>query len=160
MESKNKIKKGFINIVLVEPEIPPNTGNIGRLCVGLDIPLFLIGELGFSLDDKYLKRAGLDYWKHLTYYHFDNLDFLFKTFKKSNFYFFSKKAEKIYYDAEFKWGDFIVFGKETRGLPENLLKKNKDNSLKIPMVGKTRSYNLSNSVAVTALEAYRQILFK
>ncbi len=152
-----KNKKSFINIVLVEPEIPPNTGNIGRLCVGLDISLFLVGKLGFSLKNKYLKRAGLDYWNHLKYYRYSSLEELQDEFTDSTFYYFSKKVEKIYYEANFKKGDFLVFGKETKGLPENLLEENKQNSLKIPMRGKTRSLNLSNSVAIVTYEAYRQI---
>lgn len=152
-----KNKKSMINIVLVEPEIPPNTGNIGRLCVGLDISLFLVGKLGFSLKNKYLKRAGLDYWEHLKYYRYSSLKELQKEFPDSTFYYFSKKAKKIYYEAIFKNGDFFVFGKETKGLPEQLLEKNKENSLKIPMRGETRSLNLSNSVAIVAYEAFRQI---
>ncbi|TYB30838.1 MAG: tRNA (cytidine(34)-2'-O)-methyltransferase [Candidatus Mcinerneyibacterium aminivorans] len=152
-----KNKKSIINIVLVEPEIPPNTGNIGRLCVGLNISLFLVGKLGFSLKNKYLKRAGLDYWDHLKYYRYKSLNELRKEFSNSRFFYFSKKAFNVYYSANFKKGDFLIFGKETEGLPEKLLEKNKDFTYRIPMRGETRSLNLSNSVAIVAYEAFRQI---
>jgi len=150
----------MFNIVLFEPEIPQNTGNIGRLCVGLDATLHLIEPLGFSLEDKYMKRAGLDYWKHLNLKVYKNYsDFLEKN-KPERIFYFSKKAEKIYWDAEFEKGDFLVFGKETLGLPDEIV-YNPDNLVyKIPMLGKTRSLNLSNSVAIVSYEALRQVNLK
>lgn len=147
----------FINIVLVEPEIPPNTGTIGRLCVALDIPLYLIGKLGFSIDDKHLKRAGLDYWQHLTYEHLDSLDTLYARFPDARFFYATKKGKHRYFDIEYKHGDFLVFGKETAGLSDNIIKNNFDSTIYIPMVGKTRSINLANAVSIVAYEAFRQI---
>ncbi len=147
----------MFNIVLYEPEIPQNTGNIGRLCVGLDATLHLIEPLGFSLEDKYMKRAGLDYWKHLDLKVYKNYgDFLAKN-NPSRIFFFSKKAEKVYWEANFKKGDYLVFGKETLGLPEEIVFNPENRVYKIPMIGKTRSLNLSNSVAIVAYEAFRQV---
>ncbi len=147
----------MFNIVLYEPEIPQNTGNIGRLCVGLDATLHLIEPLGFSLEDKYMKRAGLDYWKHLDLKVYKNYgDFLAKN-NPSRIFFFSKKAEKVYWEANFKKGDYLVFGKETLGLPEEIIFNPENRVYKIPMIGKTRSLNLSNSVAIVAYEAFRQV---
>ena len=150
----------FISIVLVEPEIPPNTGTIGRLCVALDIPLYLVGKLGFEISDRTLKRAGLDYWEHLTWEHVPDIETLYHRFPEVRFWYLSKKAEKPYYDITFEYGDFLVFGKETQGLPEDLLEKNAATSLSIPMRGKTRSINLSNAVSIVAYDAYRQIIAK
>ncbi len=147
----------MFNIVLYEPEIPQNTGNIGRLCVGLEATLHLIEPLGFSLEDKYMKRAGLDYWKHLDLKVYKNYgDFLAKN-NPSRIFFFSKKAEKVYWEANFKKGDYLVFGKETLGLPEEIVFNPENRVYKIPMIGKTRSLNLSNSVAIVAYEAFRQV---
>ncbi len=150
----------MFNIVLFEPEIPQNTGNIGRLCVGLNAVLHLIEPLGFSLEDKYMKRAGLDYWKHLTFKVHKNYSSFLECEKPERIFFFSKKAKKIYWEEEFRRGDYFVFGKETLGLPEEIVFNPENKSLKIPMLGKTRSLNLSNSVAVVAYEALRQISFK
>ncbi len=150
----------MFNIVLYEPEIPQNTGNIGRLCVGLDATLHLIKPLGFSLEDKYMKRAGLDYWKYLDLKVYEDFnDFLRKNNPERIFY-FSKKAEKIYWEGEYKRGDFLVFGKETLGLPEEIVFNPENRVYKIPMIGKTRSLNLSNSVAIVAYEAFRQVNIK
>ncbi len=147
----------FIEIVLVEPEIPPNTGTIGRLCVALDIRLHLVKPLGFSLEDKYLKRAGLDYWQHLDLKIWDS----YEAFRKENGtrrkWFFTKKAPRTYFEAEFRSGDMLIFGKETAGLSDEILKDGNDYLLKLPMPGKTRSINLSNAVTAGAYEAYRQI---
>ncbi len=150
----------MFNIVLYEPEIPQNTGNIGRLCVGLDSTLHLIKPLGFSLEDKYMKRAGLDYWKYLKLQVYEDFnDFLRKNNPVRIFY-FSKKAEKIYWQGDFEKGDFLVFGKETLGLPEEIVFNPENKVYKIPMIGKTRSLNLSNSVAIVAYEAFRQVNIK
>ena len=148
--------KTKINIVLFEPEIPQNTGNIVRLCACTGAHLFLVGKLGFSLSDKYLKRAGLDYWDSVQISKYDNLDALIKEYPKSNFYYLTTKTKNKYTDINFKEGDFIVFGPETRGIPEDILNSNKENCLTIPMNEGQRSLNLSNSVAIVVYEAIRQ----
>ncbi|BBB32090.1 tRNA (cytidine/uridine-2'-O-)-methyltransferase [Thermotomaculum hydrothermale] len=147
----------MFNIVLYEPEIPQNTGNIGRLCVGLNAVLHLIEPLGFSLEDKYMKRAGLDYWKYLDLKIYKNFDEFLKKNNPERIFYFSKKVEKPYWEGRFEKGDFLVFGKETMGLPEKIVFNPENKVYKIPMVGKTRSLNLSNSVAIVAYEAFRQV---
>ncbi len=149
-------KSDFLNIVLYEPEIPQNTGNIARLCACLGAKLYLVGRLGFSLSDKYTKRAGLDYWDKLEIEHVDSLDDLIKDNKSSNFYYFTTKTTNIYTDFQYSQGDFLVFGPETRGIPEDVLNKNSSFCATIPMKKITRSLNLSNSVAIAAYEAFRQ----
>ena len=148
--------KSKFNIVLFEPEIPQNTGNIARLCACTGARLFLVGKLGFSLSDKYLKRAGLDYWNSVDIKKYDSLDLLKQDYPESNFYYLTTKTKNLYTDRKFKDGDFLVFGPETRGIPENILNKNKDNCLTIPMREGQRSLNLSNSVAIVVYEAIRQ----
>ena len=146
-----------LNIVLVEPEIPQNTGNISRTCAATGSSLYLVRPLGFEITDKHLKRAGLDYWQYLDLHYVDSFDELFKKYNTgNNFYFMSTKGKKIYSDAKFKDGDFLVFGKESHGLPEPLLKENYEQTLRIPMWQNLRSLNLSNSVALTVYEALRQ----
>jgi tRNA (cytidine/uridine-2'-O-)-methyltransferase len=146
-----------LNIVLVEPEIPQNTGNISRTCAATNSSLFLVRPLGFEITDKHLKRAGLDYWQYLDLHYLDSIDELFeKYFTGDNFHFMSTKGNQIYSEATFKDGDFLVFGKESHGLPEPLLEKYYKNTLRIPMWGDLRSLNLSNSVAITLYEALRQ----
>lgn len=148
----------FFHIVLVEPEIPNNTGNIGRTCVGASCELHLVGKLGFELTDKYLKRAGLDYWKHLTWHHHQSWDEWQKQIQdQSRVFYFSTKAEKTLYQAKFKKGDWLVFGKETKGLGTEILKENDAHTLLIPQFGKIRSLNLANAVAIAAYEGIRQI---
>ena len=149
-----KINK--FNIVLFEPEIPQNTGNIARLCACSGARLFLVGKLGFSLSDKYMKRAGLDYWDSVEIKRYDTLDDLKKDFPDSNFYYLTTKSKNIYTERQFKTDDFFVFGPETRGIPENILNANKENCVTIPMVDGQRSLNLSNSVAIVLYEAVRQ----
>ncbi len=149
-----------MNIVLVEPEIPQNTGNIARTCAVTGSSLHLIRPLGFSTDDKYLKRAGLDYWHLLDINYYDSLEELFSKFPYENFYFTSKKASKSYDTVNYKYGDFIFFGKETEGLPEDLLKNNLNKCVRIPMLPAARSLNLSNSVAIVVYEALKQLNFK
>ncbi len=144
------------NIVLFEPEIPQNTGNIARLCACSGADLYLVGKLGFSLADKYLKRAGLDYWQSVNIHQYNTLDELLNEHKNANFYYLTTKSKKNYTDYKFKSGDFLVFGPETRGLPETLLKKYSDNAITIPMCEGQRSLNLSNSVAIVLYEAIRQ----
>ena len=146
-----------LNIVLVEPEIPQNTGNISRTCAATNSSLFLVRPLGFEITDKHLKRAGLDYWQYLDLHYLDSIDELFeKYFKGDNFHFLSTKGNKLYSEATFKDGDFLIFGKESHGLPEPLLEKYYEYTLRIPMWGDLRSLNLSNSVAITLYEALRQ----
>lgn len=146
----------MFNIVLVEPEIPQNTGNIARTCAATGCRLHLVRPLGFEVSDKYLKRAGLDYWQYVEICYWDDFDSLKSAYPQANFYYFTTKGRKRHSDAHFKEGDFLVFGKETRGLPEELLKANPDRCLRIPMIGETRSLNLSNSVAVAVYEGLRQ----
>ena len=146
----------MINIVLLEPEIPANTGNIGRTCVATDTHLHLIEPLGFKLNEKALKRAGMDYWKDLdvtTYIDFN--DFLEKN-PGAKIYMATTKAEKTYADVEYEDGCYIMFGKESAGIPEEILVEHKEDCIRIPMVGDIRSLNLGNSVAVILYEALRQ----
>lgn len=150
------MNKNNFNIVLVEPEIPQNTGNIVRLCACTNCNLYLTGKLGFSLSDKYLKRAGLDYWGDVNIEKVESLEELQAQNAGANFYFFTTKTKRKYTDVEFKKGDFLVFGAETRGLSEELLKANLDKCLTIPMAAGQRSLNLSNSVAVVVYEGVRQ----
>jgi len=150
------MKSDFLNIVLFEPEIPQNTGNIARLCACLGAKLYLVGRLGFNFSDKYLKRAGLDYWDKLDIEQVENLDKLISENLDSNFYYLTTKTKAKYTDIRYSKGDFLVFGPETRGIPENILEKNKDFCATIPMKKETRSLNLSNSVAIVAYEAFRQ----
>ena len=149
------IKTKF-NIVLVEPEIPQNTGNIVRLCACSGSKLNLVGKLGFSITDKYLKRAGLDYWDNTEIAKYSSLDELKEQNPDSNFYYLTTKSKIKYTEKVFKQGDFFVFGPETRGLKEEILKENPENALTIPMLESQRSLNLSNSVAIVLYEAIRQ----
>lgn len=148
-----------INIVLHEPEIPANTGNIGRTCVATGSRLHLIGPLGFSLSEKALKRAGLDYWADLdvTVY-VDFADFLEKN-PGARLYMATTKAKKIYTEAAYEPDCYLMFGKESAGIPEEILIKYPETSVRIPMIGDTRSLNLSNSVAIVLYEALRQNQF-
>jgi tRNA (cytidine/uridine-2'-O-)-methyltransferase len=150
----------MFNVVLVEPEIPQNTGNIVRTCAATGCKLHLVRPLGFEVTDKHLKRAGLDYWKDADIFYYDNFDEVLNKFPSSSFYFFTTKARKNYSEASYKAGDFFVFGKETRGLPEELLIKHPDDCVRIPMLNDTRSLNLSNSVAIAVYEGLRQQGFK
>ena len=146
-----------LNIVLVEPEIPQNTGNISRTCAATGSSLHMIRPFGFELSDKHLKRAGLDYWQYLDVHYYDSIDEIFDLYYNGdNFYFMSTKGQKVYSDAKFKDGDFLIFGKESHGLAEPLLKEHYSETLRIPMYGDLRSLNLSNSVALTVYEALRQ----
>ena len=147
-----------MHVVLVEPEIPQNTGNIGRLCVLTQCQLHLVGPLGFSLSDHHLKRAGLDYWPLLKVTRHDSLAQLQEEAPGARFYYLSSKATRLYTEASYRPEDYLVFGRETRGLPRALIESRPQQSLKIPMWGeKARSLNLSNAVAVVVYEALRQI---
>ena len=148
-----------LNIVLYEPEIPANTGNIGRTCVATGTRLHLIEPLGFSLSEKALKRAGMDYWKDLdvtTYLDFE--EFLEKN-PGAKIYYATTKAPQTYTDVHYEEDCYIMFGKESAGIPEEILKANPDTCVRIPMIGETRSLNLSNSVAIVLYEALRQNQF-
>lgn len=152
----------MINIVLLEPEIPANTGNIGRTCVATGTRLHLIEPLGFRLNEKALRRAGMDYWKDLdvtTY--IDYKDFLEKNpAAAEKMYFATTKAETVYTEADFKPDCYIMFGKESAGIPEEILVEHKKNCIRIPMIGEIRSLNLGNSVAIVLYEALRQNHFQ
>lgn len=150
-----------INVVLVEPEIPQNTGNIARSCAATGASLHLVKPLGFSVNDKYLKRAGLDYWHLLDVNYYDSLDDLFEKNPGGNFFYATTKANNTHAEMEFEDNCFLVFGKETAGLPEDLLEANKETAMRIPMVEKeeARSLNLSNAVAIILYEALRQTGF-
>ena len=150
----------MLNIVLLEPEIPANTGNIGRTCVAAGARLHLIEPLGFSLSEKALKRAGMDYWKDLdvtTY--LDYSDFLDKN-PGAKIYMATTKARKVYTEVSYEPDSYIMFGKESAGIPEEILVENKENCVRIPMMGEIRSLNLGNSAAIVLYEALRQNGFK
>ncbi len=146
-----------MNIVLVEPEIPQNTGNIARTCAATGCKLHLVKPLGFSVEDKYLKRAGLDYWDLVDIKYYDSIEHLLNTYPDSKFFFLSTKGIKKHSEMVFEEGCFLVFGKETAGLPRELIQANIESCLRVPMIEDARSLNLSNSVAIVVYEALRQI---
>lgn len=150
----------MFEIVLVEPEIPQNTGNIVRTCHATGCRLHLVRPLGFEISDRYLKRAGLDYWDEVEICYYDSFDELKEKFPLSRFWYFTTKGLNRHCDAKLQRGDFLVFGKETKGLPEDLLLNNRESCLRIPMIGETRSLNLSNSVAIAVYEGLRQLDFQ
>lgn len=150
----------MLNIVLVEPEIPSNTGNISRTCAVTGASLHLVHPLGFSIDEKHLRRAGLDYWDKLDVYEYENLEDFLRKNEGGEFYFFSTKANKSYCDVSYPENAFLIFGKETKGLPEPLIFSNIDRAVRIPMRKTLRCLNLSNSVAIAAYEYFRQKGFK
>lgn len=145
-----------LHIVLVEPEIPANTGNVSRTCSCTGITLHLVRPLGFSTDDKQLKRAGLDYWHLLDLHYHDSFEELRGKYPEGRFFFATTKAEKSYTDFTYGPNDFFVFGKETRGLPDELVAANMETAIRIPILEGARSLNLSNAVAVVVFEALRQ----
>ena len=145
-----------LNIVLVEPEIPQNTGNIARTCAATGARLHIVKPMGFEPTDKQLKRAGLDYWYLLDLTYYENIDEFFEKNKGGNFFFFTTKAQKTHSDAVYTDKSFLIFGKETKGLPEELLLKHPDECVRIPMIDEARSLNLSNAVAIGVYEALRQ----
>lgn len=148
-----------INIVLCEPEIPQNTGNIARTCAATGASLHLIRPLGFEIDDRRMRRAGLDYWDKLDIHFYDGLEDFFLKNPDAEVYFFSTKAQKLYSDISYGDNIFLMFGKETKGLPEDLLFDNPDKCVRIPMLDRLRSLNLSNSVAIAVYEVLRQDKF-
>jgi tRNA (cytidine/uridine-2'-O-)-methyltransferase len=145
-----------LHVVLYQPEIPYNTGSVGRTCVAVGAKLWLVRPLGFRIDDYYLRRAGLDYWEHLAWDVVDDWDALRKALVGHRFWLFTKKAERTYLDAAFAPGDALVFGNESSGLPDHLLATNPAANLRIPTSSAVRSLNLSNAVAVAVYEAQRQ----
>ena len=146
-----------LNIVLYEPEIPQNTGNIVRLAACTNSDVYLVGKLGFSIDSRHLKRAGLDYWDDVNIRRIEKIEDLWQEFPDRDFYYLTTKTENYYTDIKFKDGDFLVFGPESRGIPEQLLFSKGKHSITIPMQDGQRSLNLSNSVAIVVYEALRQI---
>ena len=150
------VKKFVFNVVLIEPEIPPNTGNVGRLCLATRSTLHLVKPFGFSLEDRQLKRAGLDYWGEVDLRTWDSLAELQRAqAANTRYYFLTTKTKRAYYDVEFQAGDFLVFGRETKGLPESLLAANIGSCITIPMQS-ARSLNLATAVAIVLFEAVRQ----
>lgn len=149
-----------INIVLHEPEIPQNTGNIARTCAATGASLHLIRPLGFEIDDRKLKRAGLDYWHQLDITYYDDLDDFFAKHPGIDIYYYSTKAPRAYTEVEYPDEVYLMFGKESKGLPEELLYGNKERCVRIPMRDKLRSLNLSNSVAIAVYEVLRQRNFE
>jgi len=148
----------MLHIALVEPEIPPNTGNIARLCAATFTDLHVVGATGFRMDDRTLKRAGLDYWNEVRLHRHIDLDRLYKALPDSRFLYFTTKTDRSYADWQYSSGDCLIFGRETRGLPEDLLAANRERCLTIPMPNKNvRSLNLANSVGIVLYEALRQI---
>ncbi len=146
----------MFHVVLVEPEIPQNAGNIARTCAATGTHLHMIRPLGFEVSDKYLKRAGLDYWNLVSISYYDSFAQLQEKYEGSRFFYFTTKGRHRHSDVAFQDGDFLVFGKETKGLPEELLLQHENECLRIPMFAEARSLNLSNSVAIALYEALRQ----
>jgi tRNA (cytidine/uridine-2'-O-)-methyltransferase len=148
----------LFHVVLIEPEIGANTGNIGRTCVGLECKLHLVGKLGFSITDKQLRRAGLDYWPHLDFVHHPTWEEWWKEVEDpSRVFFFSTKAEATLFETDFRAGDWLVFGKETKGLDPQILANHPTQLRKIPMTGPIRSLNIATAVAITLFEGFRQV---
>lgn len=151
----------MLNIVLVEPDIPANTGNVARLCAATNCKLHLISPMGFELNDKTLKRAGMDYWKLVNDQLWPSWEKFFQTIQEKRFFFLTSKTKKPIFEAKFQKDDFLIFGRETKGLPESLLKQYPDHCLTIPMPNpEARCLNLATSVGIVAYEALRQIKFK
>jgi tRNA (cytidine/uridine-2'-O-)-methyltransferase len=148
-----------VHIVLVEPEIPANTGNIARTCAATGCVLHLVRPLGFSTDDKHLKRAGLDYWHLLDIRYHDSIQEVWDEYPDGRFFYASTKGKRRYTDVQYTPDDFLVFGKETKGLPEWILEKFPEQVIRIPIRPDARSLNLSNSVAIVVFEAFRQVGF-
>lgn len=145
-----------LNVALIEPEIPQNTGNIARTCAATGAKLHLVGPMGFEITEKRVRRAGLDYWDKLNIAYYESITEFFEKNKGAFFYYFSTKARRTHSDMQYENGCFLVFGKETKGLPEELLKANEERCVRLPMRGIIRSLNLSNSVAVGVYEVLRQ----
>ncbi len=146
------------SVALVEPEIPPNTGNVARLCAASNVPLHIVGVTGFRMDDRALRRAGLDYWPHVQLTRHRDLESFYQSLPEARFVYLTTKADRVYTDWSFQENDCLVFGRETRGLPEELLRANWERCLKIPMPNaNVRSLNLATAVGIVLFEALRQI---
>ncbi|WP_373899576.1 tRNA (cytidine(34)-2'-O)-methyltransferase [Haloimpatiens sp. FM7315] len=155
-----KLDSNLLNIALFQPEIPQNTGNIGRTSVLTNSKLHLIKPLGFSIDDKQIKRCGLDYWPHVNLELHESYEDMREKYKDSTFYFITTHGENNYAEVEFKPGDFVIFGRESCGLPDYIRESDKERCIRVPMIDTTtRSLNLSNTVAIVAYEALRQMGF-
>ena len=150
-------RKALLNLVLYQPEIPQNTGNIGRTCVAIGAKLWLIRPLGFRVDDKSLKRAGMDYWEHLDWEVADSWEDVRKRLPDSQVWFLTKTATRLVWDATFQVGDILLFGSESRGLPASILSQNPASNLKLPMSDLVRSLNLASTANTVAYEAVRQL---
>ncbi len=154
MEAKNSLFK----VVLLEPEIPQNTGNIGRTCVGSNCELHIIGPTGFEITDANLKRAGLDYWQHLTWVQYKSYGEWFAQVEDpKRVFYFSTKVKQTYFDVQYQKGDWLVFGKETKGLPPEIINNNLNQTVTIPQTGPVRSLNLATAVAIAVYEGFRQV---
>ena len=147
----------FINIVLHEPEIPQNTGNIARLCACTSARLILVGKLGFSMTSKYVKHSGLDYWDKVEIVRYVDYKEFLNLIEGGNIFYLTTKGKKSLFEAEFKAGDYLVFGSESKGLPSWIMELNPENHLRLPMKTDVRSLNLANTVAIATYEAIRQI---
>ena len=148
----------MVSVALVEPEIPPNTGNVARLCAASYVPLHIVGVTGFRMDDRAMRRAGLDYWPHVQLTRHRDLESLYQSIPQARFVYLTTKADRLYTEWDFAETDCLVFGRETRGLPEDLLRANWDRCLKIPMPNaNVRSLNLATAVGIVLFEALRQI---
>ena len=148
----------MLSVALVEPEIPPNTGNVARLCAANDVPLHIVGVTGFRMDDRAVRRAGLDYWPEVKLSRHPNLDALYAALPEARFVYLTTRADRVYTDWAFQPRDCLVFGRETRGLPEELLRRNWDNCLRIPISNpNVRSLNLATAVGIVLYEALRQL---
>lgn len=147
-----------LHIVLWQPEIPNNTGNIGRTCLALEAHLHLIKPLGFDISDKQVKRAGLDYWPHLNKTIYESWDDFAKGKDPKKFYFLTTKTKTLYFEPQYSKGDYLIFGRETQGLPDEIMDTMPEHKVRIPMLGLTRSLNLANSVAIAGYEVFRQQL--
>lgn len=149
----------MFNVVLYQPDIPQNTGNIARLCAATGCALHLIGPLGFSLQDRYLKRAGLDYWRLVDVYKYDSLPEFLERWRSSNYFFVTTAGSRYYTEFDYQPGDFLIFGRETVGLPPELLDANRNRCMRIPMLEQVRCLNLANSVAIVVYEGLRKQMF-
>ena len=154
-----KTNNSLFKVVLLEPEIPQNTGNIGRTCVGLDCELHIIGPTGFAITDANLKRAGLDYWQHLSWFQYQSFeDWFSKVENPERVFYFTTKVKQTYFDVRYQRGDWLVFGKETKGLPPELISSNLKQAVTIPQTGPVRSLNLATAVAISVYEGFRQVV--
>lgn len=159
MTENKTAKENLFRVVLVEPEIPQNTGNIGRTCVGTNCELHIIGPMSFEINDTNLKRAGLDYWPHLTWKYYDSYaDWWAQVEKPERVFYFTTKVQQTYYDIQYQRGDWLVFGKETKGLPPEIIAQNLPQAVTIPQPGPVRSLNLATSVAIAIYEGFRQVV--